>query len=302
MLSLAGSLLADLDVDALLERVVRAARELTGARYAAMGVLDGTRERLERFITLGIDEDTRRQIGPPPTGLGVLGELIRHPAPLRLSSVSDHPHSYGFPFGHPPMRTFLGVPILIDGKPFGNLYLTDKDGDAEFSEADEVAVVTLAEFAAIAIGHAQRTSRVERRVAEMERTIAMLEAAVETAHSLAGEASEDAVVGLIAKRSRALVEAAAVIVERPAGDGRVVAAVSGDLPRSLCGQPRPAGHSPAIELDLVFRGRTLAVLALFGPFRTGDGPTEHERRLLDAFVASAATALATLVQLRGVQR
>ena len=103
-----------------------AARELTGAQYAALGVLDEPGEQLVRFLTRGIDEPTRRLIGPLPTGRGVLGELIRHPAPLRLGDVGSHPYSYGFPVGHPPMSSFLGVPIVVDGRPFGNVYLTEK--------------------------------------------------------------------------------------------------------------------------------------------------------------------------------
>ena len=101
-----------LDLESLLERVLHTAREVTGARYAALGVLDEPRESLERFVTLGIDDDLRAQIGDLPTGRGVLGELIRDTRPLRVGDVGSHPASYGFPPGHPPMHTFLGVPII----------------------------------------------------------------------------------------------------------------------------------------------------------------------------------------------
>jgi len=137
-LDAARAFLADLDSEAVPEHVVAAAREVTGALYAALGLLDATGAKLERFITLGVDEPTRRQIGPLPTGQGVLGVLIEHPVPLRLAAVGAHPHSYGFPVGHPPMASFLGVPVLVAGRPIGNLYLTEK------------AVLLLAQFAAIA--------------------------------------------------------------------------------------------------------------------------------------------------------
>ena len=148
------ALVSNPDHEAILREVLGAARELTGARYAALGILSPDRERLERFITLGIDEETRTRIGPPPEGKGVLGVLISNPKPLRLSKVGEHPSSYGFPEHHPPMNTFLGVPILIRGEAFGNLYLTEKQ-DGEFTEMDEESVVVLADWAAIAIDNAR---------------------------------------------------------------------------------------------------------------------------------------------------
>jgi two-component system, NarL family, sensor histidine kinase DevS len=148
-----------LNVEALLKRVLDAARQLTGARYAALGVLDGSRHELERFIVAGLDESTRQQIGALPRGRGVLGELIANPRPLRLADVGAHLHSYGFPSGHPAMKTFLGVPLIVDGKPFGNLYLTDKRGEEEFTAEDERAVLRLAELAGMAIDQARRGDR-----------------------------------------------------------------------------------------------------------------------------------------------
>jgi GAF domain-containing protein len=156
VLMLARTVLGEPDVDDVLQRVLQASRDLTDAKYAALGVLDEARCKLARFLTLGIDESDRREIGPVPTGRGVLGELIRDPVPLRLADVDSHPRSYGFPTCHPPMRSFLGVPILIRGKPYGNLYLTDKQSAAEFSAEDEEAVVLLAEFAGAAINRAAR--------------------------------------------------------------------------------------------------------------------------------------------------
>ena len=115
LLEVAGNVLGDLDLEVVIDRVLESASELTGARYAALGVLDASRMELERFITLGVGEAARAEIGVLPRGRGVLGELILNPVPLRLSEVGEHPHSYGFPLGHPPMHSFLGVPILIGG-------------------------------------------------------------------------------------------------------------------------------------------------------------------------------------------
>src|SRR5215218_10412615 len=113
LLEVGRSLIAELDPDVVLDRLLAVAQELTGARYAAIGVLDERREVLEQFITKGIDEETHRAIGDLPQGRGVLGVLIREPHPLRLPEVGAHPESYGFPLAHPPMHTFLGVPIVV---------------------------------------------------------------------------------------------------------------------------------------------------------------------------------------------
>ena len=128
ILDVARSVLAELDLDVVLQRVLDAAQELTGARYAAVGVLNDDRTELARFLTRGIDEPSRAVIGSLPRGRGVLGALIADPVPLRLADVGEHPRSYGFPHGHPPMHSFLGVPIVIAGEPYGNLYLTEKGG------------------------------------------------------------------------------------------------------------------------------------------------------------------------------
>jgi signal transduction histidine kinase len=168
----AGRLLvSDLDSDEVLDRVLEAAREVTGAQYAALGVLDEDHSRLDRFITSGVDEGLHRQIGDLPTGKGVLGVLIRDPKPLRLNDVSDHVSSAGFPPNHPPMRTFLGVPISIRGVVFGNLYLTEKADGASFTEADETAASVLAEWAAVAIDRTRSAaeSRLKEGIAAYER-------------------------------------------------------------------------------------------------------------------------------------
>src|SRR3954462_8351574 len=113
LIEVGRSLLSELDLDVVLDRVLETARELTGARYAALGILDDRRQELAQFLTRGVDPETHRAIGDLPRGRGILGVLIEDPRPLRLADVGSHPSSYGFPVGHPPMTTFLGVPVRI---------------------------------------------------------------------------------------------------------------------------------------------------------------------------------------------
>jgi len=151
----------DLDPPTILRRIVGAAVGLVDARYGALGVLDDSGTRLAQFITVGIDDDLHRRIGELPEGHGLLGRLIRHAEPLRLADLKEHPDSYGFPPHHPPMRSFLGVPIRIRGEVFGNLYLTDKTTAAEFSDVDEELLVGLSVAAGVAIENARLHSRVQ---------------------------------------------------------------------------------------------------------------------------------------------
>jgi signal transduction histidine kinase len=156
-----------LDLNVVLQRIVAAAVELVDARYGALGVLDEQRTRLSDFLTVGLDDDQRARIGHLPEGHGILGLLIVDPQPIRLPDLREHPDSYGFPEHHPPMRSFLGVPIRVRGEVFGNLYLTDKTSAEVFTDVDEELVVALAAAAGVAIENA----RLHARVGEM----AMLE-------------------------------------------------------------------------------------------------------------------------------
>src|SRR6266540_1891405 len=146
---------SELSLDAVLERIVEAAAALTGARYGALGVIDRTGMALERFITTGVDEQTRAAIGDPPRGRGILGVLIREARTLRLRDLQDDPRSVGFPPNHPEMHDFLGVPILLRGVAYGNLYLTEKRCGGEFTEEDEEVVTLLASQAAVAVENAR---------------------------------------------------------------------------------------------------------------------------------------------------
>ena len=236
LLEVAGNVLGDLDLEVVIDRVLESASELTGARYAALGVLDASRMELERFITLGVGEAARAEIGVLPRGRGVLGELILNPVPLRLSEVGEHPHSYGFPLGHPPMHSFLGVPILIGGKPFGSIYLTEKAGGDQFTDADEEAVVTLARFAGVAIDHARRYTGAASRGDELARTVAAFEATTEITRAVGGVTDLEVILELVAKRGRALVGARALVIELVDGSELVVAASAGQVPAGLTGE------------------------------------------------------------------
>jgi signal transduction histidine kinase len=326
LVELGRSVLAESELETVLERVLDAARELTGARYAALGVLDSRRRELERFLTVGIDRDTREALGDPPRGHGVLGELIREPKPLRLPNVNNHPRSYGFPIGHPPMTSFLGVPILVHGEAWGNLYLTDKDG-GEFSEEDEVAVVMLAEWAGIAIVNARRLAEVRERRDELEQTIGAMSATVEISRALAGETDLDRVLQLIAKRGRALVGARTLVIELVQGDRVRVAAMAGEADYGLIGKEIQTTHSVAgvamrsgrpqhlndevnrarfdaglgalgveagtgLIVPLAFRKEAPGVLIALDPLRGGEFSDDDER-LLTSFAVSAASAVVT---------
>src|SRR6478752_5524855 len=148
------SMTEDLSLEAVLDRLVQSACELVGARYGALGVI-GDDQQLSHFITVGIDEDGSRVIGDLPTGHGVLGQLIREPKPLRLHDLGEHPIAVGFPANHPPMKTFLGVPVRVRDTVFGNLYLTEKIDGQDFTAEDEDLAVALASAAGVAIQNAR---------------------------------------------------------------------------------------------------------------------------------------------------
>src|SRR3990167_542340 len=146
---------SELSLDAVLQKIVEAAATLTGARYAALGVIDGSGRALERFLTTGVDAETRARIGDHPRGRGILGVLITEAEPLRLADLASDRRSVGFPPHHPLMRTFLGVPILLRGVAYGNLYLAEKEGGEDFTDEDEELTQLLAIQAAGAIENAR---------------------------------------------------------------------------------------------------------------------------------------------------
>jgi signal transduction histidine kinase len=171
LLELVAAMSSDLSLPVVLRHIVASACELVDAQYAALGVLGpGTNVeqiRLIEFIPKGVDEETIRLIGPYPHGRGILGVLIRDPRPLRLNDLASHPQSYGFPKGHPPMRSFLGVPVRLQDRVFGNLYLTEKRGGGDFTADDEEMAIALAGAAGVAIENARLQERV-RQLAVLE--------------------------------------------------------------------------------------------------------------------------------------
>jgi two-component system, NarL family, sensor histidine kinase DevS len=195
---------SDLDLASTLRRIVVAACHLAGAEYGALGVI-GPDQRLVEFITDGVNEQDRQRIGDPPTGRGVLGLLINEPKPVRLAEIASHAQSYGFPANHPVMHSFLGVPIRVRDQVFGNLYLTEKRGAAEFSEDDEEIVVALAAAAAVAIDNARLYATAQRRQR-------WLEATAEITDRLLGVVHRTEALRLVAARAREVAEADQVFV------------------------------------------------------------------------------------------
>ena len=196
---------SDLDLRSTLQRIVEAACALVGARYGALGVIGPDRRLLSDFITHGIDAATHAAIGDLPHGRGVLGLLITDPHPVRMPDITRHPRSYGFPPNHPPMHSFLGVPVRIRDQVFGNLYLAEKQGADEFSDDDEEIVVALAAAAGVAIDNARLFELAQRR----ER---WLSAAAEITSVLLGTVRRTEALRLIARRAREVADAELVLV------------------------------------------------------------------------------------------
>jgi signal transduction histidine kinase len=186
---------ADLDLNSTLDRIVTAACELVGARYGALGVVGADGKRLVRFITHGVTDEEIAAIGPYPEGHGILGLLIDHPTPLRLSDLAEHPRSFGFPANHPPMRSFLGVPIRTREHAFGNLYLTEKADGVDFTEDDERTVTALAAAAGVVIDNARLYADTERRRRWHEIT-------AEITQLMLGDFDAQQILQLIASRAR----------------------------------------------------------------------------------------------------
>ena len=212
---------ADLSLDGLLSRIVEIASGLAGARYAALGVLgSGPERRLSTFVTYGVSPEVKARIGDLPQGHGLLGLIIDHPEPLRLRDIADHPASFGFPPGHPPMSSFLGVPIHVKGKVFGNLYLTEKLEEGGFTDQDEQIVVALAAAAGVAIDNA----RLHEEAARRERWLA---ATAEITALLSTASSPDA-LQVVVDRARELAGADVAWIVSGAGDDALrFAAVAG---------------------------------------------------------------------------
>ncbi len=331
LLEVGRALTTELDQSVVLDRVLQTAREITGARYAAIGVLNEERDELAQFLTAGVDDDQRRAIGALPTGRGVLGEIILHPEPLRLDDVGRHPSSYGFPAGHPVMRSFLGVPVLVRGAVWGNLYLSEKEGGGEFTASDEDSAVILAEWAGIAIDNARLYETSERRREDFEQAYRGLQATHDVALAIGGDIELEHVLELIAKRGRALVGARSLVIMLRDGEDLVVhtnaghaedvrgarlpvaGSTSGDVLQSRSPErisdvasrlriaPRELGVDDArtaLLVPMVYRGDALGIIAAFDSGPQADPFNERDEQLLRTFAASAATAVALAQSVR----
>jgi len=251
-----------LELDAVLRRIAETAAELADAKFAALGVLDpGGESRLSQFITVGIDEEGRANIGDLPRGQGVLGVLIEEPRAIRLSNIADHEASFGFPPGHPPMHTFLGVPITVRGEAFGNLYLTEKRDGGDFTLADEQIVLALASAAGLAIQNAHLYAQAQVRQRWLEAASAI------TTRLLAGAPASE-VLPEIVQSGRRLADADLAYIALPVGDGALrVAVVDGDdqdlkglvvaeksLTASVMRDGKPVAVADAISDERVWQG------------------------------------------------
>jgi signal transduction histidine kinase len=328
LIDLSDGILCQITPEAVIDRMLQAGRSLTGARYAALGVVDSVASELTRFITSGIEPSARAEIGELPRGRGVLGELMRDPTPLRLDKVGDHPRSYGFPTGHPPMSTFLGVPMFVNELVYGSLYLAEKDG-GPFTETDEETVVAVVRAGGLALAHANAYTSAAAQRDELTRSVAALEATTEIARAIGDETDVDVILELVAKRGRALVEARSLLIEIVDGAELVVAALAGDAPAELVGRrigladtvastALRTGTTQRLEggvnharfdqhglgrlgvkataglvVPLVFHGYHYGVIVVIDHLREDQTFAAEDQRLLEAFAASAATALAT---------
>jgi len=313
------SLSAELSLDALLQRIVETAAQLTGARYAALGVVDASGSSLERFLTVGVSDEERAEIGAEPVGRGILGVLIHEAHPLRLHDIAEDSRSVGFPQGHPPMRTFLGVPILLRDVVYGNLYLTEKSGGDDFTEEDEELTQLLAAQAAVAVENA-------RLHESSTRWLRHLESLNEIGNALASQLELEPLLAIVASRLRELVRARLVLIALPdASGGLRVAAADGagakaamgtrlELGASKVGRvlerarservdtmlddlevdlriARALGVTTALYVPLIVRGRAIGVIAAHD--KEGSDPRfgDEDTRLGESLAQRAAIAV-----------
>ena len=311
---------SELSLDAVLQRLVEVAAQLTGARYAALGVIDETGSQLERFLTHGIDAETHAAIGALPHGRGILGALIHDAKPLRLHNLSEDPRSVGFPPAHPPMQTFLGVPILLRGVAYGNLYLAEKELGEDFTEEDQELVTLLASQAAVAVENA-------RLYEASTRWSRQLQSLNEIGNALATETDVETLLGLVVHHLRELLGARFVAVALPAGEDELrIAAAAGEGAGDLVGVTMPRADSksgrvldrrrservdaviddPEVYQDvarriaartgmwvpLIARERVIGVLEVHDKESPGTGRfTDDDLRLAETFASRAAVAV-----------
>ncbi len=259
----------NLELDLVLRQIIDAAVSLVDARYGALGVI-GDARRLAEFVTFGMDEDQIAAIDHWPEGRGLLGELIISPQALRLPDMSAHPRSYGFPPGHPPMKTFLGVPIRIRDEVFGNLYLTEKRDGAEFDEEDETVVTALAAAAGVAIENARLYDAAQRQQA-------WLRATADIIRRLLSGAEPGEVLALVTEHAREICGADLVVLALPAGNGRqlVIEYAAGDEASESVGIVLPVGGS--VSGIVLESGKPLVIPDFTADERAAAAAREHLR-------------------------
>jgi signal transduction histidine kinase len=312
---------SELSLDALLQKAVEAAAALTGAQYAALGVIDESGEALERFLTTGIDAAQQAAIGALPRGKGILGVLISDATSLRVAKLSDDPRSVGFPPNHPPMDTFLGVPVMMRGVAYGNLYLTEKAGGEEFTVEDEEIVVLLAAQVAVAIENA-------RLYESATRWSRQLESLHEVVRSLVEEMELEHLLELVCARLRELIGARLAVIalpDSPDGDLTIAAADSETADGSLLGhrlsrtrsksgrvlerrqsarvdsllddpevdqeEARRLGARTGLYVPLIARGRAIGIVAVHDKLGPDARFTDGDLRVAEIFAARAAVAV-----------
>jgi signal transduction histidine kinase len=313
------ALASELSLDAVLQKIVASAAQLTGARYAALGVIDASGRSLDPFIVHGIDPETQARIGDPPHGRGILGALIQDARPLRLEDLTKDPRSIGFPPNHPPMRTFLGVPILLRGVAYGNLYLTEKAGGEPFTADDEELVLMFSSQAAVAIENA-------RLYEAATRWLKQLESLNEIANALISEMELPRTLDLVAARLRELVQARVVLIALPTMGGHlVVRATDGEGTEGLDGTrlgkdeskagrvlarrrservdsmiddlevdqelSRRLGARTGLYVPMILRDRPIGIIAAHDKESTDARFSDEDVRLAEAFAARAAVAV-----------
>ncbi len=314
------SLSSDLTLDSLLRTLIETAVALTGARYGALGVVDQAGAGLDQFITVGIDQEQAAEIGDLPRGRGILGVLIRERRPLRLRDLTQDPHSVGFPPGHPPMASFLGVPVTLRGAAFGNLYLTEKPGEQGFTAEDEEIVRLLAAQAAVAIENA----RLYESTRQWSR---QLESLNEVSEALATEVDLADLFQLAAARLRELLDARVVMIQVPTPDGHSlrVEAVDGEGAERLRGLtlerartksgrtlerkrseridsliddpevdqllPRLVEAAAALYVPLIVRDRAAGVIVVYNKLGPDPRFSDADMRVALAFANRAAIAI-----------
>lgn len=311
------ALTSELSLPAVLQKIADLACEVADARYAALGVV-GSGGRIVEFVTHGLSDEQRARIGRLPEGHGILGALIKDARPLRLPRIQDDPRSIGFPANHPPMTTFLGVPVAIHGKVFGNLYLTEKRDGAHFTQGDEDAVVRLAAQAAVAVENARLYH--EAQVGQRLLTAVNL-----VANAILEGQDIDEVLGLVARHARELVNARVATVTTPFSERDLILRVAdGENAASLAGTRFPASGSisgeimgsgepvvvpdlssderssgplaqlgtikGALFVPLAVRGRSFGTLGV-GNHEDDDPFSEEDLEMVRTFAAQAAIAL-----------